>query len=354
MKYQFLISVLSILFILDINIECRTTTIKFYSLFESFGSQTQDLKNSTVINYNKSGLATDSTLFSHSVPLSEKYVYVTGVVEGVRLQKTYDKKPVLSYKFKYDMNGNRSSTSLYGIGDTLFWREFYKYDDKGKIIKSLRYSPGKVVNIEKQLSIDEQECTWKENYFYDSTETELKKEEIYDGYILEQTNFVKNEKGVFVKKNEYFDPSVIFRTTYFHNDFGKIISEVTVERYGNSMESRKYEYDDFGNKIKTDIYGSSGLLIESLETLHHDLKQRITKLHLDSSGSIINETEIRLDDLYRPIVEAIIDEKKRLVEKKVFKYDILDRILSIKTYDMLRRGKNDNEIPITLVTYEYH
>jgi len=354
LKKYYILLICIVTCLLHSQVDCRSTTIKFYTLFESFGSQTQELKNSTVINYNKSGLAIDSTLFSHSVPLSEKYVYVTGVAEGVKLQKTYDKKPVLSYRFTYDMNENRSSTSLYGIGDTLFWREFYKYDSANKILKTLRYSPGKAINIEKKLFEDEQVPTWKENFIYDSTGLVLKKEEIYDGYILEQTDFFKNKNGVFIKNNEYFDPSVIFRTTYLHNEFGQIINEITVERYGKSLESRDYDYDNFGNKIKTNIYGSSGLLIEKLKTIHYELKQRITKVHLDSSENIINEIEIRLDDLYRPIVEAIIDKNKRLIEKKVYKYDIFDRVSSIKTYDMLRRGKNDHEIPTTLITYEYH
>ncbi len=354
MKNYYLLPIYIILYLFDSQVDCSSTTIKFYTLFESFGSQTQELKNSTVINYNESGLAVDSTLFSHSVPLSEKYVYVTGIAEGVKLQKTYDKKPVLSYRFTYDMNKNRSSTSLYGIGDTLFWREFYKYDNTNRIIKTLRYSPGKAINIEKKLFKDEQEPTWKENFIYDSTGFKLKKEEIYDGYILEQTDFYKDDNGVYIKKNEYFDPSVIFRTTYLHNEFGQIINEITVERYGNSLESRDYNYDEFGNKIKTHIYGSSGLLTEKLEIIHYELKQRITKVRLDSAENIINEIEIRLDDLYRPIVEAIIDRDKRLIEKKVYKYDIFDRISSIKTYDMLRRGKNDHEIPTTLITYEYH
>lgn len=354
MKNYYIPLLCAVLHLFDSSANCRSTTIKFYTLFESFGSQTQELKNSTVINYNKSGLAIDSTLFSHSVPLSEKYVYVTGIAEGVKLQKTYDKKPVLSYRFTYDLNKNRSSTSLYGISDTLFWREFYKYDSMNRVIKTLRYSPGKAINVEKKLSKEEQEPTWKENFVYDSTGLKLKKEEIYDGYILEQTDFFKDKNGVFVKGNEYFDPSVIFKTTYLHNEYNQIINEVTVERYGNSLESRDYDYDDFGNKIKTNIYGSNGLLLERLETIHYELKQRITKVRLDSAENIISEIEIRLDDFYRPIVEAIIDENKRLVEKKVFKYDIYDRVSSIKTYDMLRRGKNDNEIPKTLITYEYH
>ena len=72
----------------------------------------------------------------------------------------------------------------------------------------------------------------------------------------------------------------------------------------------------------------------------------------EASTSWIHKAPTDHDDIY--FVEAIIDENKRLIEKKVYKYDTYDRVSSIKTYDMLRRGKNDNEIPKTLITYEYH
>ena len=70
----------------------NTVTIKVYHVFESFGTETQELKYSTIINYNKKGLITDSTIYSHDIPLSKKYVYITGEKEGLQLQRTYDKK----------------------------------------------------------------------------------------------------------------------------------------------------------------------------------------------------------------------------------------------------------------------
>ena len=65
----------------------RTTTIKVFHVFESFGTETQEIKNSIVMNYDTKGGLTDSTIYSHSLPLSEKYIYVLGAHAGLKLQR---------------------------------------------------------------------------------------------------------------------------------------------------------------------------------------------------------------------------------------------------------------------------
>ena len=68
----------------------KTTTIKTFHVFESFGTQTQELKNSIIINFDSNGFVVDSTIYSHTLPLSEKYVYVSGPNEGLKLRRSYD------------------------------------------------------------------------------------------------------------------------------------------------------------------------------------------------------------------------------------------------------------------------
>jgi len=63
----------------------ETTKIKFFHVFNSFGVETQELKNSIVIHYDKKGFMVDSTVYTHTLPLSEKYVYVLGSDEGLKL-----------------------------------------------------------------------------------------------------------------------------------------------------------------------------------------------------------------------------------------------------------------------------
>lgn len=346
-----------ILFLLiysPIQMKTKSTTIRQYAIFKSFGAENQELKNSIVVNYNRIGQKIDSTLYSHSIPLSKRYIYVTGPDEGVKLEKTYDKEVILSYRFSYNLDGNRISTELFGIEDTLFWKEYNKYDRENRIVKKIRYSPGKAINIEKTHEKERPgKLIWGENYNYDSTGTILKKEEVYDGYILEATTFDIDSLGIPKKRGEYFDPSVIFRTIYFHNEFGQLINEITTERLGKSQESKSHKYDGLGRRIKTIIYNSDGLPIKKVNKVYLELDLRISETHTDSSGSILSEIETRLDQENRPFVQAIIDEKGRLTEKRVFKYDFQGRIVSLKSYDMLRRGKDDQEIPITIMTYEY-
>ena len=56
----------------------KSTTIKVFHIFESFGTETQELKNSIIVNFNSKGFIIDSTIYNHTLPLSEKYVYVSG------------------------------------------------------------------------------------------------------------------------------------------------------------------------------------------------------------------------------------------------------------------------------------
>lgn len=353
-KLFFALTTISITLFSSIEMAPIKTTIRLYSIYESFGAQTQELKKSTEINYNSLGKALDSTLYNHSIPLSEKYVYVTGPSEGVRLHKTYDRKKILSYRFIYNSAGQRISTALHGADDSLFWKEFFKYDNQNRLIKTIRYNPNRAINSENMLQKDQSgKLIWGENYNYDSTGTILEKEEVYDGHVLEVSNYRIDNVGVPEKKAEYFDPSVIFRTIFFHNEFDQLINETTVGRFGKSEGSKSYEYDGFGRIIKSNYYNSNGLLTETLKREYREMDFRISEFRIDSSGSTISEIETRLDVESRPFIKALIDNQNRLTEKQVFHYDKLNRVISIKSYDMLRRGKNDNEIPMTVTTYEY-
>ena len=100
-----------------------------FHIFENFGTETQELKNSITLSFNTVGLMIDSTIYSHTIPLSKKYVYVSGANEGLKLKRNYDKEKILSYRFQYDINGNRIRTDLYGHNDSLYWIQYQKYDD---------------------------------------------------------------------------------------------------------------------------------------------------------------------------------------------------------------------------------
>jgi len=173
----------------------NATTIKVFHVFESFGTQTQELKNSVVVNFDSNGFIVDSTIYSNTLPLSEKYVYVSGPNEGLKLRRNYDEEMILSYRFENDKQGNRISTELFGTGDSLYWRQYQKFDSNGKIIKRIRYNPIEAINPEMVYGEDHSKnMIWGENYSYYSTGTMLEHKEVYNNYILVITNFKVDQK----------------------------------------------------------------------------------------------------------------------------------------------------------------
>ena len=352
---QFLKNIFTFLFIINSFALCSKTTIKTFHVFESFGTETQELKNSIVLNYNAKNWLMDSTIYSHTVPLNKKYVYVTGKNEGLKLQRSYKKEMILSYLFNYDQKGNRVGTRLMGAGDTLYWKEFKKYDDNQNPIKLIRYNPPEALNTERILNNhDSHEMIWAEVYDYDSTGTILEHKELYNNFLLTVTTYnidsLKNAK----KRGEYFDPSVIFQTLFFHNEKNQISHQNSMGRFGLSIGSKKYKYDILGRRIKTNIYNEKGVLDQILNIVYDDENFKIFNYYSDSIIKLSSTKEVLLDDMGRIYVEVLLDGKERVLEKNVYYYDEKDRIVKIKQYDMLRRGKhNDFEIPIMLHTYEY-
>ena len=51
----------------------------------------------------------------------KKFVLFYGKNEGLKLQRTYDKKRVLSYIFENDSLGKRISTTLRGSKDSIYY-----------------------------------------------------------------------------------------------------------------------------------------------------------------------------------------------------------------------------------------
>jgi hypothetical protein len=335
---------------------CSRTTIKTYHVFESFGTETQELKNSIIMNYNSEGFLLDSAIYSHTIPLSKKYIYVKGDKEGLKLQRTYKKEMILTYLFKYNYHGNRVGTTLLGTGDSLYWKEFQKYDDNQILIKKIRYNPSKAINKEMKINniSDQDEMIWSESYSYDYTGTVLEHKELYNNYVLSITNYTIDSLKKPIKQTAYFDPSVIFQTIFFHNDKNQISHKNSVGRLGQSIGSKSYEYDILGRQVKTNTYSKSGVLDQTLNIVYDDDNFKIFDYYSDSILKLASMKEVLLNNMGKPYIETILDGEENVLEKNVYYYDGNNRIVKIKQYDMTIRGKdNDREIPIRLHTYEY-
>ena len=331
------------------------TSIKTFHVFTSFGTQTKQLKNSITLTYDKSGFLVDSTIFTHDVPLSEKYIYVSGKSEGLKLQRTYDKKMVLSYSFENDSLGKRINTTLRGSKDSIYWKEFNKYDERGVLIKKLRYNPLEIKNRTDLKNFKQKEkLVWGELYNYNALHTVLEKKELYDSYILETTIFDIDSLNNIKKRGEYFDPSVIFRTIYFHDQNKNLIKEISVGKNGKSIGSKSYNYDILGRKTQIKTYDSDGLLYETLNISHDDKLLKTYEYYLDSSTELFSIKETLMNSQSNPYIIAILDNEDRILEKNVYYYDVQGRIDQIKQYDMIRQGQYDNfQIPVKVSIYEY-
>ena len=333
----------------------KRTTVKVFHVFENFGEETQELKNSIVMNYEPTGFLSDSTVYSHTIPLDKRYIYVSGKNEGLKLMRTFKKEKILSYKFENDKDGNRISTTLYGSGDSLYWKEYQKFDDNGNIIKRIRYNPLEAINHDTvQTEHNNGEMLWGESYHYDSTGKFLEKKEFYSGFALTTTKYSLDSSSSPTKTNEYFDPSVIFQTIFFHDDSGNLIQESTTGRFGNLIDSKMHEYDILGRRTATTVYGNNGLKEQIYDTVYDDENFKIYTYYSDSLIYLSSISEVLLDNQGRKHIEAILDGKNRVLEKNVYSYDLKNRISEIKSYDMLRlKIHREREIPIRVNIYEY-
>ena len=333
----------------------KATTIKVFHVFESFGTQTQELKNSIIINFDSNGFVVDSTIYSHTLPLSEKYVYVSGPNEGLKLRRSYDEEMILSYRFENDKQGNRISTQLFGTGDSLYWRQYQKFDSNNKIVKRIRYNPIEAINPEMmRLEDDSKNMMWGEDYSYDSTRTVLRRKEVYKNYVLVITNFKIDQKETPKKVSQYFDPSVIFQTIFFHNDQGELIEEKSSGRLGQSLGSKIHKYDILGRRVSTTLYNEEGTVEKIYNTVYDDENFKTYDYYSDSNVKLNSVRDVLLDNQGRKYVETILDGQDRVLEKNVYLYDNQGRVKEVKNYDMLRRGREGkSEIPIRVNTYEY-
>lgn len=335
----------------------KSITIKVFHVFESFGTETQELKNSIVMEYDSMGWLIDSSIYSHTIPLNQKYVYVSGPQnEGLKIKRSYAKEMVLSYSFVNDKNGNRISTTLTGPGDSIYWKEYQKYDLNNNIIKRIRYNPKKAINTNMMTENNEGEkMLWGESYNYDSTGKILECKELYNNYALVITTFGLDSLNITKKINQYFDPSVIFQTIYFHNQKGELIEESSTGRFGNLIESKTYEYDILGRRVATTIYNEKGKIKEIYNTLFDDDNFKTFDFYSDSTVKLSSLREVILDNKGRKYIEAILDSDERVLEKNVYYYDIKGRISEVKQYDLIRRKKSQNkEIPVRVNIYEYN
>ena len=76
MKLKIYITHIFVIFYSFLVGEINTKTIKTYTITRSFGVETRERTQSPLVRYDSKNRVTDSTLYIHNSPLSEKYSYI--------------------------------------------------------------------------------------------------------------------------------------------------------------------------------------------------------------------------------------------------------------------------------------
>ena len=335
--------------------EINTKTIKTYTIARSFGVETRELAQSTFVRYDSNNRVTDSTLYIHNIPLSEKYSYIN-FNDRSSLKKLQGIERLMHFKYEYNLGGQLVSKSLYGnINDSLRWREFYKYLSNGKLWKIIRFDPSKVHPDNKISGLDTEDpnnMPWGETYSYNDAGEIKEHKEFYAGYIIESTVYNTDSNGTLMVEKENFDPSLMIKTTFSYNKMGEVEEKINSRR-GFSFGSESFEYDKLGRKIKISQYNQNGNLETTSTFLYNDGELRQTKIITDQSKKLIRRIETKLNSKNKIIIEATFDGKSRLIQKKTIGYNENGRVSRMHDYDMLKPGENGEPILISIITYEY-
>ena len=329
-------------------------TIKTYSITNSFGVENQDLKYSTVVNYNKKGSVKDSIIYSHSISLSSKYSYGANKQKKQVLSKDTDKRSLMHYRYTYNTNGTLMTETLWTNHDSLMWRKFYKYNDINKVSKTIRYNPNKVLN--KILTSNNQESKnllWGEVFSYDSSRTIFEHKELYDGIVIEITSYKIDSLNKKEKINEYYDPSVIDKTMYIYNDSGSLKDKIVTGRFGETITSFSYEYDIYNRLVKKTAFDSNGILNKILSKSYFEIENRIIEIIVDNKEKIISKKELFVNDFQQPLIIEYFNKQNSIIQKKSYKYNLNGYLMKIYDYNLLYPKSEKKYTPINIITYEY-
>ena len=329
-------------------------TIKTYSITNSFGVENQELKYSTVINYNINGSKKDSVIYSHSISLSDKYSYGINKQKNQALFRDTDKKSLLHYKYTYNIDGRLMTETLWTNYDSLMWRKFYKYNNLNKVIKTIRYNPNKSLNQKSKIKNQKSKTLlWGETFSYDSSKTVFEHKELYDGNIIEITSYKIDSLNKKKKINEYYDPSMIDKTVYRYNESGSLKEKVITGRFGEASSSSSYKYDIYNRLVKENIFDSNGLLNETLLKSYSDTENRIVEIRVDNKKKIISKKELFVNDFQQPLIIEYFSKQNSIIQKKSYKYNLNGYLMKIYDYNLLYPKSEKKYTPINIITYEY-
>jgi len=328
-------------------------TIKHYHVIINNNKQIKELTGLAHISYLDNGAILDSTNYSFIVPLSEKYAYVDGPDEGLRLLRKMDKEIIDRFEYKYNLNGLLDNIICKGSLNQIIWKEFYKYTPDNVLIKTIRFNPSKAESRKNLLRLKKQEnkSSWSEAFVYDSTGTMMEHQEFYDEYLIERTTYrlLDNEERTLLQ--EYFDPSLIQKTVYKFNELGKIKHQLVIKGMGVSVKSITYSYDGFGRKNKTITFNEDGLVQDSIKWSYK--QNQSISMHYNEMGYIHRQFVKDFDSRLKIEKERRLDGIGNLLFKQVYSYSEGGNLYMIRKFNPLHPNRTNEKIPLNVSIFEY-
>lgn len=328
-------------------------TIKHYHVIISNNKQVKELTGLAHISYSKSGSILDSTNYSFVVPLSEKYAYVDGPDEGLRLLRKIDKEIVDQFEYNYNLGGLLDNIICKGNSNQIIWKEFYKYTPDNVLLKTIRFNPRKaeprqnLIRLKKQKNIS----SWSEAFVYDSTGTMMEHQEFYDEYLIERTTYRLGNLGERILLQEYFDPSLIQKTVYKFNELEKIKHQLVIKGLGISVKSITFSYDGFGRKNKTITFNEDGLVQDSIKWSYK--QNQAISTHYNEMGYIHRQFVYDFDSSLGLVKERRLDGVGNLLFKQVYSYSENGKLYMIRKFNPLHPNRTNDKIPLNVSIFEY-
>jgi len=310
----------------------KTLTDSSFSGTVFFGEfQIQKVDGILVYSYNEQGNMIDMISYDPadgSLFLKDTYTYDDKgkKVEYLKVfgNSSFDFKTSPNDTYKYDDNGKVIEHNYYIEGYIFQPKVKYNYDDRGNMIEKMYFGSDGSLGTKDTYTYDikGKMTGWKA--FNNDGSLNLKNS------IKETWNYDLN--GNITENCDFSSDSLIRKGTYNYDDK---VNLVEVNHYGanGTLKSKeKYIYDSKRNKIEWDVYLSDGNL--SGKHLYN----------YDSNGNVIEEKTYKAEGILQTIKTCKYDSKNNMIEEDFHGDGIIYIFKKIAYNSKSKYDNNNNKI----------
>ena len=261
--------------------------------------------------------------------ISEGYSQSSDSKDSRTLTKNVWEEANLKGKVKSYTESRYNAEDRFGeiqkIEGSLYWKESFKYDDKGNLIEMIGYS-------NYTFKYDDKGNRMEENYYN------------ADGILSGKVNYNYDDKGNRIEENYYNADGILSgKNTYKYDDKGNQIegNNYKVDGSGLDLHLRlsgkyTYKYDKKGNQIENNKFNADGILFGKYTYRYDDKGNEIEKNDYNADGSLYHKETYKYDDKGNKIevngysnytYKYEFDAKGNWIKKITFKNQIPENIL---------------------------